>query len=141
MLSEPMKSEAINQRAMTYDEYKDLIKPMGLQGATEKPVEIKAMPLDTTLEERGSRYGKFLEHADVTQAIKEAMRTGKNWPQGSTRYGRKGSELSVDQMEALEMIAHKIGRILNGDPDYVDSWTDIAGYAALVEKRLNGVTV
>jgi hypothetical protein len=36
------------------------------------------------------------------------------------------------------MIAHKIGRILNGDPDYIDSWDDIAGYAKLVADRLRG---
>lgn len=40
------------------------------------------------------------------------------------------------QVEALEMIAHKIGRILNGDPNYDDSWVDIAGYAKLVADRL-----
>ena len=36
------------------------------------------------------------------------------------------------QREGLEMIAHKISRILNGDPNYDDSWVDIAGYAQLV---------
>lgn len=45
----------------------------------------------------------------------------------------------ADAVEALEMIAHKIGRILNGDPGYADSWVDIAGYAQLVADRLNGV--
>jgi len=45
-------------------------------------------------------------------------------------------ELDADQQEALEMIAHKIARILNGDPNYVDSWVDIAGYAKLVADRL-----
>jgi len=34
------------------------------------------------------------------------------------------------------MVAHKLGRIVNGDPNYVDSWTDIIGYTRLVEKRL-----
>ena len=47
--------------------------------------------------------------------------------------------LADDQREALEMIAHKIGRILNGDPDYDDSWVDIAGYAQLVADRLRGI--
>jgi hypothetical protein len=46
--------------------------------------------------------------------------------------------LSASQKEALEMIAHKIGRILNGDPNYDDSWRDIAGYAELIVKQLNG---
>ena len=45
--------------------------------------------------------------------------------------------LSDDKKEALEMTALKIGRILNGDPEYADSWHDIAGYAKLVEDTLN----
>ena len=49
------------------------------------------------------------------------------------------NKLAADQIEALDMIFHKIGRIINGDPDYVDSWVDIAGYAKLVADRLQGV--
>ena len=30
--------------------------------------------------------------------------------------------MADDQRETLEMIAHKAGRILNGDSDYHDSW-------------------
>lgn len=78
-----------------------------------------------TLAERGSRYGEFLEHARITQAIKAAMGDSPNW-----------EGLAVDQREALEMIAHKAGRILNGDPNYHDSWHDIVGYAKLVADRL-----
>ena len=44
--------------------------------------------------------------------------------------------LTDAQREALEMVAHKIGRILNGDPNYHDSWHDIVGYAKLVADRL-----
>lgn len=44
-----------------------------------------------------------------------------------------------DQKEALEMIASKIARILNGNTNNEDSWRDIAGYATLVADRLKGV--
>jgi len=44
--------------------------------------------------------------------------------------------MSCDQKEALEMIQHKIGRILNGDQYYHDSWHDIIGYAKLVADTL-----
>lgn len=81
--------------------------------------------IDQTLEERGSRYGAFTGHARITQAIKAAMVDTARW-----------EELKDDQKEALEMVAHKIGRILNGDPNYIDSWTDIIGYTRLVEARL-----
>ena len=83
--------------------------------------------LTQILTERGSRYGKFTGHAALTQAIKSVMFNS-----------RQNLELAADQREALEMIAHKIGRIINGDPDYDDSWVDIAGYAQLVADRLQG---
>jgi hypothetical protein len=35
------------------------------------------------------------------------------------------------------MILHKIARIVNGDPNWSDSWRDIAGYATLVADRLD----
>lgn len=78
-----------------------------------------------TLEQRGSRYGSFDGHARITQNLKRAMADSPNW-----------SDLADDQRETLEMVAHKIGRILNGDPDYDDSWVDIAGYAKLIADRL-----
>lgn len=79
----------------------------------------------TLLNERGKRYGRFDRHAEITQQLKNTMQFQPNW-----------LILHHDQKEALEMIAHKIGRILNGDPDYEDSWADIAGYAKLVSNRL-----
>lgn len=88
------------------------------------------MELLTTLVERGSRYGKFTGHAEVTQTLKSIIRS---------KMGDKWDYLGDDQKEALEMIAHKLGRIINGDPNYDDSWVDIAGYAQLVADRLRGV--
>lgn len=81
--------------------------------------------IETTLAERGNRYGSFDEHARITQNIKSAMMDSKNW-----------TGLAPDQKEALEMVAHKIGRILNGDPNFHDSWHDIVGYTKLVADRL-----
>jgi len=89
-------------------------------------------PTDVTeiLEERGSRYGSFVGHADVTQGYKTLT---------ASYLKKRGKTLEPDQQEALDMIFHKIGRIINGDPDYADSWIDIAGYAKLVADRLEGV--
>lgn len=83
--------------------------------------------IDQTLVERGNRYGIFAEHVRITQNIKRAMADSPNW-----------EGLSDDKKESLEMLAHKIGRILNGDPDYKDSWHDIIGYTKLVEDTLEG---
>lgn len=82
-----------------------------------------------TLTDRGTRYGPFVGHAEVTQRLKRVM---------AEELAKRGKPLADDQWEALEMIAHKIGRIINGDPDYDDSWVDIAGYAKLVSDRLQG---
>lgn len=78
-----------------------------------------------TLEERGSRYGSFVGHATLSQGLEDFMRATDNW-----------NKLHADQKESLKMIAHKIARILNGDPNYDDSWRDISGYAKLVSDRL-----
>ena len=83
-----------------------------------------------TLEERGKRYGAFTGHAEITMALKRLL----------SAYAKQRSKvLADDQQEALDMICHKLGRIINGDPDYADSWHDIAGYAQLVADRLNGI--
>lgn len=81
--------------------------------------------IELTLEERGNRYGDFMGHAEITQGIKVVMQRSPRW-----------KDMADDQREALEMVAHKIGRILNGDPNYLDSWHDIIGYTRLVERRL-----
>ena len=81
--------------------------------------------IDATLNERGNRDGEFVNHAKITQDIKRSMQAAPKW-----------DGLSDDKKECLEMIAHKIGWILNGDPNYHDSWHDIIVYARLVEKEL-----
>lgn len=81
--------------------------------------------VDATLAARGSRYGKFRDQAVYADKINEVMQSSPNW-----------KTMAPDQREGLRIIANKIGRILNGDPDYSDSWHDIAGYATLVDARL-----
>lgn len=81
--------------------------------------------IDKTLEERGKNYGEFRDHAKIAQGLKAEMQSCPKWP-----------ILPEDMKEALEMVQHKIARILNGDPMYLDNWHDIIGYTRLVEKRL-----
>lgn len=80
------------------------------------------------LKERGNKYGDFTDHARITQALKTAMRASRNW-----------ERLSDDKKEGLEMICHKIGRLLNGDPEYSDNLDDLIGYAVLMRDRLRNV--
>ena len=83
------------------------------------------MSVEKTLEQRDSVYGGFINNASIAQRLKSVMRSASNW-----------YELSYDKREALEQIASKIGRILTGDPEYVDNWHDLQGYPKLVEQRL-----
>ena len=83
--------------------------------------------IDKILAERDSRYGSFDSHAEISQQLKLVIRCALE---------KRQKILEDDQYEALDMICHKIGRIINGDPDYSDSWIDIAGYAKLVADRL-----
>lgn len=85
--------------------------------------------VERTLQERGQKYGKFSGHAEVSQDLKLVIRT---------HLKHRGKILALDQQEALEMICHKIARIINGDADYADSWHDIAGYSTLIVQRLKG---
>lgn len=89
--------------------------------------ETKATDVDATLAERGKRYGSFVGHAHITIGLKAVIFSGLQ---------TRDKFLQPDQQEALDMICHKIGRIVNGDPNYADSWIDIAGYAKLVADRL-----
>jgi hypothetical protein len=86
--------------------------------------------LTDVLNERGNRYGKFVGHAEVTQMLKAVIESA---------LAKRAKILAPDQQEALDMVCHKIGRIVNGDPDYADSWIDIAGYSKLVADRLEGI--
>ena len=95
---------------------------------------------EEVLAERGERYGKFETHAEITQRLKQLMLEGKFLTLAAEeRVLSRVAKMAPDQIECLEMIAHKIGRILNGDPNYGDSWRDISGYATLVADRLEGV--
>ena len=82
------------------------------------------MTIAKTLKQRQKTHGDFATHAVISQDLKAVL-----W-----KHDFQG--LAPDQCEALEMIAHKIARILNGNPDHHDHWHDIAGYATLVAERL-----
>lgn len=74
-----------------------------------------------TLGERHLTHGSYKDTAETSQSIKSFMCTTKNW-----------RDLTDAQREALDLIATKIARILNGDPTQEEHWHDISGYATLV---------
>ena len=81
--------------------------------------------IKSILADRNKTHGEYGVHAGVTQCLKSVMRHTQNW-----------GYLNPSQVEALEMISHKIGRILCGDPKHEDHWLDLCGYAMLVVEEL-----
>ena len=82
--------------------------------------------IQTTLAQRGQLHGRFQENADYSQRFKDIAQTSRNW-EGMERF----------QREAIDMILHKIARILAGDHRHMDHWHDVAGYATLVSGILD----
>lgn len=80
--------------------------------------------LTDTLAARKAQYGDFTDHARVAQALKEICRASPSW-----------QNMHPFHKEALDMVMHKAGRLLCGNPNHVDSWHDIAGYARCAEER------
>ena len=133
-------SNVYKMRARALDDLRNFSPPEMLPmpgvipGATksswQKVVEeVESVSVDKTLDARAEMYGKFKDGAALMQSIKRTL---------ADHAAKHGKTFADDQWEALEMIVHKIGRIVNGDPDVTDHWVDIAGYATLIAERLEG---
>ena len=85
--------------------------------------------INALLAERGKTHGDYVTHALVTQDLKRVI---------NHHVGDLDRRLDDDMAETLDMIAHKIGRIIAGNATEPDHWRDIAGYAQLVANRLEG---
>lgn len=120
---------------ISVEEYAQKLKEMGmLEEIIPEPTGIEMYGEDTdtvddTLDARAVDYGKFIEGAEVMQMLKRVVQNALS---------NRDKVLAHDQAESIDMIIHKIGRIINGNPDVVDHWLDIAGYAKLVADRLEG---
>jgi NOL1/NOP2/fmu family ribosome biogenesis protein len=112
--------EGLKMGALKYDGERPIVNPT----ITMEPSDV-----DAVLDSRAKDYGKFIEGAEIMQMLKRLVH---NYIED------RGTPLAFDQREAIDMIIHKLGRIINGNPDKVDHWVDIAGYATLVAERLEG---
>ena len=79
--------------------------------------------VDSTLNERGARYGNYSDVAGTTQQLMAIVECGANY-----------EHLNAEQKTSLFMISNKIARAVNGDPQYFDNYRDIAGCATLAER-------
>lgn len=68
---------------------------------------------------RDRQHGGMEAVGKYSQSLKIAIHAGHNW-----------HLLTPGEQESLDMIAHKIARILSGaDPHDSQHWEDVAGYA------------
>lgn len=75
------------------------------------------------MQDRNRTHGPFKQQAAAAVELKAVMK----------KY-LKDQVLQAEHSEALDMIAHKLARIIIGHANYKDHWDDIAGYAQLGSK-------
>ncbi len=85
------------------------------------------MTVKKILAQRQKTHGNFESHASISQGLKAVMQASPNW-----------NELTDVQKEALEMMQHKIARLLNGDYTFLDHVVDISGYNELMLNHMKG---
>lgn len=90
------------------------------------------MNTDDILRERGLRYGAFVSQAELSQTLKNTI-----IQHYFTHHQPNPAPLDPVIAEAITMICHKLARIGNGDPIYIENWRDISGYSELVVSHLN----
>ena len=83
------------------------------------PNQLKGTTMDI-INERAKTHGLYKHTAAWSQSIKDMFRGSPNW-----------QHMNDGQKEALEMIAVKLARLLNGNPQFPDHWDDISGYGKL----------
>jgi len=92
-------------------------------------VHIMQTNVTEVLAERQGTHGSFRENARCSQQLKQIV----------LEHGEP--LLNAVQREAMDNICQKISRIITGNPNRVDSWVDIAGYATLAARDIeNGAS-
>ncbi len=77
----------------------------------------------TIINERSKTHGDFKDNARITQGIKDYVLYYRTPNLGNT------------QRESIDMIAHKMSRIVSGEWRFKDHWIDVGGYAELAVSR------
>jgi hypothetical protein len=110
--------EAVDSVTMNFGGYlNDTVVNKPLTGKETIPI----------LDEREKTHGDWKHQSVCSQGLKKLLREcGFNF----------NTSMSSSQRESLEMICVKLSRIVNGNPNEIDHWKDIAGYAQLVVREL-----
>jgi hypothetical protein len=87
------------------------------------------MDVDEILKERRKSHGEYCRVSAMSQTLKNVLKAGDSYYQ-----------LNFAQKESIDMICSKLARIMNGDPDEIDHWLDIAGYSKLAAQEIGTET-
>lgn len=112
--------------------YDNMVERDVQEALKEHATKAAQASIDDTLNERGARYGTFTNHAELSQNLKGLILQHYF----STHGKEQAPQLPPYMVEAISMICHKLARIANGDPTYIDSWRDISAYSELVTREL-----
>ena len=134
MLRRGLSTKQITNSMAVSAGYVSLLKKQMAEAKAEPTPEPAPEPvaeeqIEKILNKRAEQYGTFMRNADIAIKLKQVIHNAMV---------REDTQLYPDQLQALDMIVTKIGRILTGNPSHLDSWIDIAGYAKLVSDRLQG---
>ena len=83
------------------------------------------MTPEQLIDKRESTHGDYTDKCNCIWRTKQVWHMQDGW-----------DRLPATHRESLDMIAHKVARILTGNPHHVDHWRDIAGYAQLIVREL-----
>lgn len=76
------------------------------------------------IKQRGEAYWDYATQAEIARTFKREIE-------------KRTDKMTDIQREALDMIAVKISRLINGNTSHRDSWVDIIGYATLALGELD----
>jgi len=102
------------------DESKSLMELLNDLAPSLREVTIQQGTTMDIINEREKTHGVYKSTAAWSQSLKDMFRSSGNW-----------HNMNDGQKEALEMIAVKLARLLNGNPQFPDHWDDISGYGKL----------
>jgi len=83
--------------------------------------------LQAMIQKRNEFYPKYSGMALVSQELKSVMRH---------HLADLDCRLDAEIQEALDMMAHEMGRIISDNPNSFSAWANIAFYAQLVANKL-----
>lgn len=86
------------------------------------------LEINEILEQRAKTHGDFTKNSELSQMFKKFVKEFS-----------KGKDMPYPIREGLDMILHKISRVICGNHLEPDHFRDIAGYATLITKYLEGL--